>query len=232
MKVERLKLGTAVTVCSAATSLPFLPTSYADVSSWQQGLPNGYGQAYPYVEVELFGSTTIAATSIRIRGMVLDAQSIAATTFTTTHGSELVNSNSHALLTGDGPIRLTNSGGALPTGYAVDTDYYVIYNNANSFKLATSRANAFAGTAVSISSDGTGTHTYTGYTTGTTVCSRARWVNYGLLGELSDGAIALTDQGAYIQRFNHSPRVVGYALTGTLDTGNVTAKVRPAWLSE
>ena len=232
MKVERLKLGTAVTAHSAATALAFLPTTYADVTSWRQGEANGYGQAYPYAELEIIGSTTIAATAMRVRGMVLDDLTVAATSFTTTHASEQVDSTSHGLLTGDGPIRLTNSGGALPAGYAVDTDYYVIYVGANAFQLATSRANAFAGTAVAISGNGTGTHTYTGYTTGTTICQRARWLNYGFLGEVGDGAIALTAQGGYIQRFNHSPRVAAYCVTGTLDTGNVTIKFRPAWALE
>ncbi len=217
-------VGTAVTVVSAATSLPFLPTAYADVSGWVHGNKN---DSYQQVELELIGSTTIAATALRIRGMVLDSLTVAATTFTTTHGSEQIDSTSHGLLTGDGPIRLTNSGGALPAGYSANTDYYVIYVGANAFQLATSRANAFAGTAVAITGNGTGTHTYTGYTSGNTVCQRARWLNFGLLGELGDGAVALTAQGGYVTRFNHSPRVVGYALTGTLDTGNVTAKVRP-----
>jgi hypothetical protein len=232
LKVERLKLGTAVTVCSAATSLPFLPTAYADVSAWQQGLPNGYGQAYPYAEFELIGSTTIAATAMRLRGMVLDAVTVATDTFTTTHGSDLFTQTSHGFLTGDGPIRVTNSGGALPAGLTADTDYYVIKIDGDTFKVATTRALAFAGTVVNLTGDGTGTHTYATYTSGTTVFQRARWLNYGLLGELGDGAVALTEQGGYITRINHSPRVVAYALTGTLDTGNVTAKVRPGWLSE
>jgi hypothetical protein len=232
LKVERLKLGTAVTVCSAATSLPFLPTSYADVSAWRQGLANGFGQGYPYVELELTGSAAIAATALRIRGLVLDALTVSATNFTTTHGAETITSSTHGLKTGDGPIRLTNSGGALPAGYAADTDYYVIYVDADTIKLATTRANAYAGTAVAITGDGTGTHTYAGYTSGTTVCQRGKWLNFGLIGELGDGAVALVVEGGYLTRFNHSPRVVGYALVGTLDTGNVTATVRPAWLLE
>lgn len=233
MKVERLRLGPPVTVLSAASSAPFLPTAYADVSSWAQGETGDKDQAYPYLEIEInCGATSCDLTVARLYGMVLDALTVAATTFTTTHASELVNSNSHGLVTGDGPIRLTNSGGALPAGYSADTDYYVIANNANSFKLATSRANAFAGTAVAISGDGTGTHTYTGYTSGNTSCERAVFQSYGLLGDAADGAITLTQQRGYLQRLNHSPRVVAYALSGTLSAGTITVKVRPAWTRE
>ena len=90
-----------------------------------------------------------------------DALTIAATTFTTTHASEYVNITAHGLQTGDGPVRLTNSGGALPAGFALATDYYVIVVDANTLQLASTRANAFGGTAVTISGDGTGTHTIT-----------------------------------------------------------------------
>ena len=57
-------------------------------------------------------------------------------------------------------VRVSNSGGALPTGLAIDTDYYVILVDANNFKLASSRANAVADTAVDITAaSGGGTHT-------------------------------------------------------------------------
>jgi hypothetical protein len=85
---------------------------------------------------------------------------VADTTFTTTHASELVNSTAHGLVTGDGPIRLRTTADDLPAGYSAETDYWVIYVSSSTFKLATSYDNAVAGTAVSISDDGTGTHTY------------------------------------------------------------------------
>lgn len=88
------------------------------------------------------------------------------TTFTTTHASEVVNSTAHGLITGDGPIRFRTTADDLPAGYSINTDYWVIYVSANTFKVATSYDNAIAGTAVSISDDGTGTHTYFGYVDG------------------------------------------------------------------
>lgn len=86
--------------------------------------------------------------------------------FTAANASELFTSAAHGMATGDGPFRVSNAGGALPTGLAVDTDYWVIADVANgvvdpvnTFQLATSKANALAGTELLITTDGTGTQT-------------------------------------------------------------------------
>lgn len=72
-------------------------------------------------------------------------------------------SDSHGLQTGDKVV--LNTTGALPTGLAVDTFYFVIagtYSDGSSdpdtFKLASSRANAFAGTAIATSVSQSGAH--------------------------------------------------------------------------
>lgn len=57
-------------------------------------------------------------------------------------------------------VRLTTTT-TLPAGLAVATDYYVIKVSDTTFKLATSYANAIAGTAINITDAGTGTHTIT-----------------------------------------------------------------------
>jgi len=57
-------------------------------------------------------------------------------------------------------VRLTTSG-TLPAGLATATDYYVIKVSDTTFQLATSYANAVAGTAINITSTGTGTQTIT-----------------------------------------------------------------------
>lgn len=88
----------------------------------------------------------------------LRALVVADDTFTAAD-TDICTATAHGLQTGDGPIRLTNSGGALPAGLAAATDYYVIRLDADTFSLATSRANALAGTAIDITDAGTGTHT-------------------------------------------------------------------------
>lgn len=66
---------------------------------------------------------------------------------------------SHGYQTGDGPFQLTNSGGALPTGLAAGTNYWVIAVDDDTIQLALSEALALAGTAVAITAAaGGGTH--------------------------------------------------------------------------
>jgi hypothetical protein len=55
-------------------------------------------------------------------------------------------------------VRLTTTT-TLPAGLALATDYYVIKVTDSTFKLATSYANAVAGTQINITNAGTGTHT-------------------------------------------------------------------------
>ena len=55
-------------------------------------------------------------------------------------------------------VRLTTTT-TLPAGLATATDYYVIKVTDSTFQLATSYANAIAGTAINITDAGTGTHT-------------------------------------------------------------------------
>ena len=65
---------------------------------------------------------------------------------------------SHPYKTGDGPV-FVHEGTTLPTGLAEDTEYWVIYDSATTIKLATSKANALAGTAINLTSDGTADNT-------------------------------------------------------------------------
>lgn len=58
-------------------------------------------------------------------------------------------------------VQFTNSGGALPTGLSLATYYYIVRQNATTSKVATSIANAIAGTFIAYTDAGTGTHTMT-----------------------------------------------------------------------
>lgn len=80
-------------------------------------------------------------------------------TFTADATTDVCTAAAHTYRTTDGPVRVSNSGGALPTGLAALTDYWIIRTGVNTFKLATSIANALAGTAVNITANGTGTQT-------------------------------------------------------------------------
>ncbi len=87
-------------------------------------------------------------------------------TFTVTIASPGVFTlNAHGLATGD-CVSLSTTG-ALPTGLAVATNYYVVYVSANTFNLATTYANAIATSPTRINTSGSqsGTHSllYTQY---------------------------------------------------------------------
>lgn len=56
-------------------------------------------------------------------------------------------------------VTVSNSGGALPTGLSAATNYFIIKLSSTTFKLATTRANANASTAIDITSNGSGTNT-------------------------------------------------------------------------
>lgn len=79
-------------------------------------------------------------------------------TFTITVASPgVVTLNNHGLVTGDA-VYLTTTG-ALPTGLAQNTRYFAIRIDANTFRLATSLANAKANTAVNTTGTQSGVHT-------------------------------------------------------------------------
>lgn len=63
----------------------------------------------------------------------------------------------HGAVTGYGPVRFTLQGdaSALPAGLAVSTDYWLIVVDENTVKVASSFANALAGTAIDITDIGT-----------------------------------------------------------------------------
>lgn len=65
----------------------------------------------------------------------------------------------HTLATGDAVTLSTT--GSLPTGLVADTTYYAIRIDADTFNLATTLANALAGTKIATSGTQSGTHTLT-----------------------------------------------------------------------
>lgn len=87
----------------------------------------------------------------------------------------LLTHTAHGLNTGD-RVRFTTTD-ALPTGLAVDTDYFVIRNNADTFWVASSYDNALAGTKINTSGTQSGTHTLFFYPTG--IGTTPEYINHG-----------------------------------------------------
>lgn len=101
------------------------------------------------------GSNTVSRTTYSnlFNAIVPDKGAITVTIAT----PAVVTLNSHGFLTGES-IFLTTTG-ALPTNLSVNTLYFVIFVDANTFRLATTYANAIAGTAINTSGSQSGIHT-------------------------------------------------------------------------
>lgn len=78
--------------------------------------------------------------------------------FTRDAGNVLEAAAAHGKQTGYGPVRLTTTT-TLPAGLSTGTDYFIVDVDGTKFSLATSLANAMAGTVVEVTDAGTGTHT-------------------------------------------------------------------------
>ena len=106
------------------------------------------------------GSTTFNLPDARGRVMIGVGTGTVALSFASgavdTSSNEITVPSNSDLYTGSAVI-LTTSGG-LPAGLSLATTYYVIRVSATVIKLATSLANAVAGTAIDITTQGTGTH--------------------------------------------------------------------------
>lgn len=59
----------------------------------------------------------------------------------------------------DGPVTVSNVGGALPTGIAASTNYWIVRISGTTYYMATTRGNAMADTNLSVTSNGTGVQT-------------------------------------------------------------------------
>lgn len=221
--MDRLQyLTTGLALASAAASLPVPPSSSFVL------VPDTWGDAssgaIPEFDLEVWGSTAIAMTNAVMYGGRLQTLVYADQTVTFSAATNKATKATHGLETGDGPVFFATAGGSQPPELVAGTGYYVIKSDANTFYLAASRALALAGTAIDLSTDGTGTTTISD----SSATQRIYWDTHdGLLGLAGDGAIALTANVGYSKRIPHSPRVYAYALVATIDTGTVSAALYP-----
>ncbi len=110
------------------------------------------------------GSTTFNVPDLRGRTIVGVGTGSKVATFASRSSNTitvtgLTNAASNEFQTGQAVTYHTSSG--VITGLSNDTVYYLIRISNTTFQLASSLANALAGTAISLSSDGSGTQTFT-----------------------------------------------------------------------
>lgn len=103
---------------------------------------------------------TVGAAGAGVTSTTVSFTSLATLTMgTVTPAADTIAITAHGMTTGDGPYYVQNSGGGLPAPLTVSTPYWIIVTDANTIKLATSKANALALTAIDITTAGTGTQT-------------------------------------------------------------------------
>ena len=78
---------------------------------------------------------------------------------TVTPAADTIVATAHGMASGDGPYYISNAGGGLPAPLTADTPYWVIKVDADTIKLATSKALALVPTPIDITTAGTGTQT-------------------------------------------------------------------------
>ena len=131
---------------------------------------NGTGVASGNIQVDLSPEVALAEVADKIAVAIAANQSYLSVTHNyaaqvigdtvfIANANDTLTAVAHGMLTGDGAVRVSNAGGALPGGLAAATDYYVIRIDNDTFYLATTRANAYAGTRIDILDAGTGVHT-------------------------------------------------------------------------
>lgn len=110
------------------------------------------------------GSTTFNLPDLRSRIPVGAGTGTKVATFASRSGNVitvtgLTNASNNEFQTGQAVVYVTS--GTVITGLTSSTTYYVVRVSNTTFSLATSLANAIAGTVITLSSDGTGTQTFT-----------------------------------------------------------------------
>lgn len=120
------------------------------------------------------GASIVAAAGAPWQAKLVDLQGyyrLSTTNVTGTGSRTLINSNTFTASSSSGllltytndfntftKVRFTTTT-TLPTGLAIDTDYYLVRVSSTTARVATSLANAIAGTVVAFTDAGTGTHT-------------------------------------------------------------------------
>lgn len=105
------------------------------------------------------GTLTVSSKKFEARSGT--TMSATAETFTTDFASDSLLDVARVYTTGE-KVRVSTTN-TLPSPLAAATDYYVIYSSDTEIELAETLADAFAGTNITLLSDGVGTHTITLY---------------------------------------------------------------------
>ena len=140
------------------------------------GIPNGGGVLSATKHILNVGASMVAAAGAPWQAKLVDLQGyyrLSGANVTGTGSRTMVNSNTFTASSSSGllltyandwksgtKVRFTTTT-TLPTGLSLNTDYWLVRVSATTARVATSYANYVAGTVVSYTDAGTGTHTLT-----------------------------------------------------------------------
>jgi len=213
--------------------------NWLDVQPWRRIILPAEGQNLPNqldnfasvkeFDLEILCDAAETVTSMSLYGVRPQPLVVADDTFTATAADpSVVTATAHTLLMGDGPFRVSSST-TLPAGLVADTDYWIFYLDANTYSWCPTRADALAGTnKVACTTTGTGTHTISDKVVATEaddddITQRLHFFLYGTINAGND--VVVGAQTAYIERIQHSPLTLYYAILGT------QTSAEPTWFS-
>ncbi len=223
-RLQQTDTDAAVPLCAAAALLPFPPTAgtVAQVTTWSSEVAG----VVPQFDLQLSAAGACTLTGAILYGGRLRALTIADTTIDSVdHTVDQFTEATHGFKTGDGPVHITWAT-TPPPEIPATLDLYLIRTGASTFKVATTRALALAGTALAFSTNGTGAMTLAdvqGSTDADDDTHRVHWMNVGAL----DATITLDVDLDWGVRVDHAADVIAYALAGTLSASTVTANLMP-----
>lgn len=142
-----------------------MPNQPLIIKDWQSGIADsphlGFG-LLQNVEVDTYPG------AVRVGKMPVTAfHNTLTSTFTADSSTDIITTATATTNTTGTAVKVSNSGGALPTGLSANTIYFLIRLSSTTFKLATTLANANASTAIDITGNGSGTQTVTTIDPGT-----------------------------------------------------------------
>lgn len=171
-----------------------------------------------YVTRVISDSTDVSTLAATVANAYETVATIATADVST--GDDEITETAHKFVTGQ-KVTYANGGGTDMTGLTNNTDYFVIKTGANTFKLATTYANAVAGTAINITGTGNNAQTLRAVYTGTFTSQSA---GTALIKVVVDSGADMTTIGSDVVNFSHTigetcvfstPAAISWVANGT-----------------
>lgn len=129
-----------------------------------EGFEWNYWRRKAYAWFQYLNAQVFEGAASVLGSFVVGGQSFSFTshTFTASSATHELTITAHGLVTGDGVLSTSNSGGALPSPLAASTAYFAVVTGANTFRLARTRAEALSGFYIKLTTNGSGTNSIGG----------------------------------------------------------------------